>query len=65
MAGCENQTGLILLRDLARQFNPVTELKFRIAIVIEGQCRQLVLEVEIGIEKEWVLINDFALVTAL
>ena len=63
--GGENHTGLVLFRELARELDTIADLELGITIVIEGQRRQLVLEAEIGVEEEWVLVNDFAFVTAL
>ena len=64
MTGGENQTDLILLGELARQFYSITKLEFRITIIIEGQRKYAVLETEIGIEKKGVFVENFAFVAA-
>ena len=65
MTGGENQTGFVLLCELARQFYSITKLEFRITIIIEGERKQAVLETEIGIEKKRVFVENFAFVAAL
>src|SRR5260370_37490662 len=65
MAGVKDQSNFVLFCDLATKLDAVAYFELRIAAIIESERSQSILEAEVGIEKERILVNDFAFVAAL
>ena len=65
MAGGKDQTNFVLLGEFTTELNAVAEFEFGIAVVIKSKCGRSILKAKVGVEKEWIFVDDFGLVAAL
>jgi hypothetical protein len=65
MTDREGQGRLIVFGDFAAKFESSTQFKFCVPVVVKRQGEGSCGELEIGVKKERILVQNFAFVTAL